>query len=324
VPRQRSCLAPWILLIPSLALPSTGHSQGLPELSPINPVAASRSGLYFQPFRNPAPGRWTSAISLDYASIIEYNRLPQADYVLDAEILRFSVGLARDLSSRTFVSLNTALGGSYAGFLDGFLNWYHGVLGIDVQERKRRPSDSFFYSITLPDGSGLQRTSSNLFLEDVRVGLGLRYTRGLQSLLSLTLPTATGPGGYGKGVVSVGLLNTFRVPLHPRVIYEGSVGVGYTPTHGGLRSSQREVFAATSSGLRIRFLSRQSLFANLFYHSPYYHNTTLPALDRRELSLDFGWILRHSRGGEFRVGMTEDLEPGGPAVDLVFRFGGSF
>jgi uncharacterized protein DUF3187 len=324
VPGQRR-LPLWILLIQSLVLPSTGQSQGLPELSPINPVAASRSGLYFQPFRNPAPGRWTTSISLDYASMIEYNRLtPQRDYVLDAEVLRFRVGLARDLSPRTFVALNTSLGGAYAGFMDGFLNWYHGLLGIKVREREKRASDSFLYSITLPNGSRVRRASSNLFLEDLRAGLGIRYTRGLQSLISLTLPTATGPGGYGKGVVSVGLLNTARVPFHPRVIYEGSFGVGYTPSHGALPLNQREVFAAATSGLRVRVLGRQSLFANLFYHSPYYHDTTLPGLDRRELSLDFGWILRNSRGGEWRVGMTEDLEPGGPAVDLVFRFGSAF
>jgi hypothetical protein len=107
-------------------------------------------------------------------------------------------------------------------------------------------------------------------------------------------------------------------------MYEGSFSVGFTPAHGALRQNQREVFASASSGLRARVWGRQSLFANVFYHSPYYHGTTLPSLDRRELSLDFGWILQTRRGGEWRVGMTEDLEPGGPAVDLVFRFGRSF
>jgi hypothetical protein len=66
------------------------------------------------------------------------------------------------------------------------------------------------------------------------------------------------------------------------------------------------------------------LYANLFYHSPYYQNTTLPALDGRDLSLDFGWILAERGGSEWRVGLTEDLEPGGPGVDLVLRLGRSF
>ena len=322
--RLHRFIAPWVWLTLALAAPSSGLSQGLPELAPINPVSSARSGLYFQPFRNPVPGRWTTALALDYASVIEYNQLPQAQYILDAEIMRFSVELARDINPHAFVALRTSLGGAYPGFLDGFLHWYHGLLGIRLRERDARPRDQFLYAITLPDGTGVHRASSNLFLEDLRVGLGIRYKPGLQSVISLTLPTSTAPAGYDKGVVSVGVLNTFRASLHPRVIYEGSFGVGFTPDHGGLRQSQREVFAAASSGLRARVLGRQSLFANLFYHSPYYHDTTLPSLDRRELSLDFGWILETHRGVEWRVGMTEDPEPGGPAVDLVFRFGRSF
>jgi hypothetical protein len=324
VPRPRSCSAPLLWLVLALIAPSVARGQGLPEYAPINPVSADRSGLYFQPYRNPAPGRWTTTIALDYASVIESNPLPFTNYLLDAEVMRFSVELARDLTPRTFIVLRPSLGGAYAGFLDGFLHWYHGLLGIRLRERDRRPRNQFLYAITLPNGTVVRRKPSDLFLEDLRVGFGIRYNPRLQSVVSLTLPTSTGPEGYGKGVVSVGLLNTFRAPLHPRVIYEGSFGVGFTPTHGSLRPYQRKTFAAASSGLRARVLGRSSLFANVFYHSPYYHDTNLPSLDRRELSLDFGWILQTHRGGEWRVGMTEDLEPGGPAVDLVFRFGRSF
>ncbi len=324
VPRPRRWFGRLVLLVLTLVAPRSACSQGLPEFAPVNPVSSARSGLYFQPFRNPAPHRWTTAIALDYASIIEYNRLPQADYVLDAEVMRFSVELARDLTPHTFIAVGTTMEGAYAGFMDGFLNLYHGLLGIRIREREQRPLNQFLYTITLPDGTGMNRARSDLFLQDLRVGLGIRHTPRFQSLISLTLPTSTGPDGYGKGVISVGALNTFRAPLNRWVVYEGSVGLGFTPTHGSLQRSQRETFATASSGLRARVWGRQSLFANVFYHSPYYHDTTLPALDRRELSLDFGWILQTHRGGEWRVGMTEDLEPGGPAVDLVFRFGRSF
>ena len=324
VPRLRRCSVFTVWLLLALAAPRTGHGQGLPELAPINPVATARSGLYFQPYRNRAPGRWVTALSLDYASIIEYNPPPPGDYVLDAEVMRFSLDVARDLTPHTFIAVRTSVEGAYAGFMDGFLDWYHGLLGIRIKEREQRPRDQFLYGITLPDGTGVRRAPSNLFLQDLRVGLGVRHTPQLQSVLSLTLPTATGPDGYGKGVLSIGVLNTFRLPLHPRLIYEGGFGLGFTPRHGSLQECQRETFATASSGLRIGIWDRQSLFGNVFYHSPYYHDTTLPALDRKELSLDFGWILRTRRGGEWRVGMTEDLEPGGPAVDLVFRFGRSF
>jgi hypothetical protein len=108
------------------------------------------------------------------------------------------------------------------------------------------------------------------------------------------------------------------------MLYEGGFGAGFTPAHGALADRQHTGFIGVSSGVRHRLWSSQSLFANLFYHSPYYHGTGLPALDRRELSLDFGWMLTAGDGGEWRVGLTEDMEPGGPGVDLVLRVGRTF
>jgi hypothetical protein len=288
-------------------------------------MSSSRSGLYFQPFREPAPDRWTAEVAVDYASLIEYNRLTTADYVLDSEVLRSSLELGRDFNQRMFATFAVSVGGAYAGFMDGFLDWYHGVLGIKVSERERRPRDQFLYTIRPPSGSTLIRAPAGLFLNDLRAGLGIRYGGGaVQSVLSLTLPTSTAPAGYGRGVLSLGLLNTLQARLNHRLVFEGSLGAGFTPSHGDLREYQREFFASASSGLRLRLWGRQSIYGNLFYHSPYYHDTTIPALDLRELSFDFGWILGGQRGSEWRLGLTEDLEPKGPAVDLVIRLGRSF
>ncbi len=263
-------------------------------------------------------------MSLEYGSLIEYNRLDHADYVLDSEVLRVGLTASRDIGRTAFVQLSGSVGGAYSGFLDGFLDWYHGALGIEMSERERRPQDRFLYSITLPDGLSVRRSPNSLFLGDMSVGLGIRPAPGMQSVLSVTLPTATGPSGYGKSVPSVALLNSLRAPITSRLTYEGSLGVGITPTSGPLSGLQRTTFLGLSSGLRQRVWGAQSLFVNLFYHSPYYSETSLPALDRRELSLDFGWILATRGGAEWRMGLTEDLEPGGPGVDLVLRLGRSF
>lgn len=307
-----------------LGAPASGQAQGLPAFAPLNPVAASRSGLYFQPYLEPAPRGWVSSIQLDYGSLIEYNPSFPATYVLDSEVLRLSFGASRDLGRRTFISISGSAGGAYDGFLDGFLDWYHGALGFRMSEREQRPRDQFRYSVTLPDGRTVSRSSNSLFLGDVRVGLGVRLNPALQTMLSVTLPTATGPEGYGRGVASLAALTTLRAPLKHGMTYEGSLGVGVTPTQGELSRYQRTTFLALSSGLRYRIWGSQALYGNLFFHSPYYQRTSLPALDRRELSLDFGWILDTPAGGEWRVGLTEDLEPGGPGVDLVLRVGRTF
>jgi Protein of unknown function (DUF3187) len=299
-------------------------AQSLPSFAPINPMAASRSGVYFQSYQQSRPGRWLASVSLDYASAVELNEFPTASYTLDAELLRLRLRLAHDLGPRTFVLADAEVGGSYDGFLDGFLDWYHRTFGFRVRERDLRPRDSFRYEVLLPDGKSVFRDASDLFLGDLRLGLGYRLGRSLQTVLSATLPTSTAPRGYGRGVVSVNLINTLHLVPHPRLVLEGGLGVGYTPSHGDLEEIQRETFVSMSGGARYRFWGRQSLFANLFYHNPYYHDTTLPALDRHELSLDFGWLLATRAGADWRIGMTEDLEPGGPAIDLIFRFGREF
>lgn len=303
------------------AVPDPAAAQGLPAYAPINPVAASRTGLGFEPLRPSRPGRWVGSVALDYASTVEHVLLPEARYDLDSEILRLHLRAARDLGASAFLELDASVGGAYDGFLDGFLNWYHRALGITLEERERRPNDAFLYRIELPGGVGLRGRPSALYVGDVRAAVGLRLTRHLQTVASLTLPTSTAPAGYRRGVPAAGLVTTVRLPIARPLVYEGSLGLGYTPTHGDLAAFQRSAFVSASTGARWRFWGRQSLYANLFYHSPYYHDTTIPALDRRELSLDFGWILATRAGREWWIGLTEDLEPSGPGVDLVFRLG---
>lgn len=315
-------LAPLVCL--AVAGLGRAAAQGVPSYMPINPVATARSGVYFQPYVDPRPGALRLGVNLDYASAIEYNIPgPRPSYLLDAELMRLSVTASRDLTPRDFVLADVSVNGAYNGFLDGFLNWYHHLFGFKMPERDIRPKNQFAYQMALPNGTSVTYAMSDLFLGDLRLGYGRRWSPVLQTVAVVTLPTTTGPGGYGRGTVSASLLNTYRQQLSSRFTFEGGVGVGVTPTHGVLAPYQRSVFLAVSPALRFRFWGRQALFANLFYHTPYYHGTQLPALDRRELSLDFGWLLA-TKHGDWKIGMTEDLAPSGPGIDLIFRFGGRF
>jgi hypothetical protein len=316
----RSAAALAVLLVACLVPPSGAVAQGLPAWAPINPMAASRSPLEFEPFRRPREG-WSANLALDYASAIEFGAEPAASYDLDAEILRLRLRVARDLSPSAFVELDGGIGGSYAGFLDGFLDWYHGLLGIELKERERRPHNSFLYRLALPRGPAVEREPSDIHLGDLRLAAGWRYSDRVQTVASIWLPTSTAPDGYGLGVVAGALVTTLHAPIAKPLVFEGSVGAGYAPTHGDLAEYQHTTFMSASSGLRWRFWGRQSLYANLFVHTPYYHDTTIRALDRRDMALDFGWILATRSGREWRLGLTEDLEPGGPGIDLVFRLG---
>jgi hypothetical protein len=299
--------------------------SGLPAHFSINPVAVGRSGLYFEPYRDPHPG-WRVAAQLDYGNMIEYSVSEDGrEYLLDAEASTLHLNAEHDLGHATFFVGDVPLSSVYGGVLDGFLSWYHGLLGIRIPEREIRPRNSFAYRIELPDGDTVVRHVLDPSLGDVRLGLGVRHSDAVQSVLSFTLPTTTGGGGYGRGTVSVSLLNTWRARLHRRLRYEGSLSAGYTPrTSDALGPYENTTFLAATSGVRWNFAGESAMFGNLYYHSAYYRGTGFPSLEHPELSFDYGFIFRSRAGGEWRLGMTEDFLPSSPAIDVVFKVGRSW
>jgi hypothetical protein len=284
---------------------------------PVNPIAETRTGLYFQPLILPSPG-WRTGASLEYGSLIELNRGLAGQYLLDAEVSRLDLSIGKDLSPGRFIRADIGLGNASAGFMDGFFNWYHHLFGFHMPERDLRPIDAFGYQLELPDGIARAHRAES-FLGDVRITLGQRHGNRGQTVLSVTLPTGTGGEGYAKGTPSVAVMTTGRTAVGSRLALEGSVGLGFTPKHGNLAHYQRELMGLATSGFRFRLWGRQSVYANVILHSAYYGHTGFPALDKSDLSLNYGWLIR-TAGAEWRIGMTEDLAPTGPAIDAVFQF----
>lgn len=319
----------WAALLATVALARPLAAQadtvtpGLPAYQPINPMTASRTALYFQPYIDAGPGKWHVTTILDYASMTEYDASTQkVYYVLDAEELRAGARVAYDVSPDIFVLGELTVGGAYNGFLDKLIVGYHDIFGFPTPQRQRDLPNQFLYSVTTTDQRvSFQRQPGNLWLNDARLGVGWRSSGNAQTLLTVTLPTATSPVGYGHGVVAVGVIETWRAHPYRRVTVEGSFGIGYTPTQGDLKEYQQQLMVSGSAGGRWNFAGAWSAYGNLFYHAPYYASTGLPSLDLDEWSLDFGFLVKPKRGPEWHFGMTEDVKPSGPAIDVVFRIG---
>lgn len=296
-------------------------AQSLPPHRPLNPMAASRSSLALQPYQAYSPYRRSLAISVEYGNAIEYERPADsaAAYLLDAELMRTTVAYTRDLSPRLFVTLQGEVLGSYAGFADGFFRWYHDLIGYYQPEREIRPRNTYGNELDLPDGTTIVPEPTPLALGDMRATFGVRHTLAQQTAFTVTLPTATGSGRFGRGTAGLAAVHTLRLQPLRRMIFEGTIGAGFTPRHGPTSDYQRTAFASGSTGIRIRLWGGQSVYGYFFYHSPYYRGTGLPSLDGSEATGDFGWIMRDRRGREWRIGMSEDLGPGDPGIDLILK-----
>jgi hypothetical protein len=286
----------------------------------MNPMVQRRSGLATLPWVE-AGKRWRVSWLTDYASIIEFADLPAVQYLQDAELLRLELTATRGIGSRGFLLVSGSLQGAYDGFLDGFLDWYHDLTGFEVAPRKLRPRNAFAYEVAIAGEPPAEYQPSGAFLGDLRVGAGLRHSRHWLTAFWITLPTNTGPDGFRKGVPSFNATMTLRSDFGNRFTYEGTLGAGYTTSHGDFRELQQSLLLMVTQGLRARVTGPLHLYANLIYHSALYHDTGTRALDARELTIDTGGFLKFRRGPEWILGLSEDLEPSGPAIDVTFRIG---
>lgn len=301
---------------------SSVSAQGLPAYVPINPVTTARSALYFQPYEAPAP-RWRATLQFDWASLVEVASTPTTEsFVIDAEVVRMDLTLVKDYGPANFVLVSAGIFSAFDGVMDGFYNWYHDVTGLQVAARSQRPKNEFRYGGEFGDGTTRSWESAGVALGDLRIGAGIRNSPSLQTLVFVTLPTATTSDGYGRGTVSANATLTGWRQLSGRLRFEGSGGFGWTPRHGDLEDYQRTTFWSVSSGLRLRFWGEQSMFFNTFYQSAGYRDTGLSTYDRYELTADMGFLIRTGQGGpELILALTEDLKPSGPAIDAAFRIG---
>lgn len=312
----------------SLLLTIPLSAQGIPPYVPANPMLTSRSPLYAQPTISTDDG-WQVRVLMDYSSAIESDRridpcgifLCENRFLLDAELLDLGFWVTRNLSPNAFVLASVSVRGGYDGVFDGFLDWFHDVTGTSVSARGERPDDTFGFQIDLPDAPfDLERPGT--FLGDVRLGGGYRLG-AIQLLGTVTLPTTTTDQfGWGREVVSGSVHATANLVRSDRILLDAGLAVGVTPTTGPLSEFQHSTFVGGLAAMRWRFSGRQALFATLWSQSPNYHDTGFDGLDRAEVTLDFGGLFRIASGWpELQLGLTEDLSPAGPAVDVGAKIG---
>lgn len=311
--------AAWILLLMAGAGPAV--AQGLPPWRSANPMVASRSALGFVPVADSLAG-WRFGFAFDYANMIEMNLRKHAEMTVDLEMPRLEVTLARSVGRKVQVAVAVPVLAAYGGVLDNAVQAWHDLFGFQEHQRESRVPGQYDYFLAFPDGQVLNEPSTGMFLGDVRLTAAVLPARGWQAAFTVALPTSTGPDGLGLGAVGVAATTGYRSRLlFDRLTLEGSAGVGYTPRSGGLGDYQETLFFGGSGGARFRFWKQQSLYANVWAHSPVYHGTTMSALDQADVSLDFGFLLKISGGPLITAGMVEDIYAYGPGVDMVFRLG---
>ena len=103
---------------------------------------------------------------------------------------------------------------------------------------------------------------------------------------------------------------------------DAGLSAGWTPTQGALAAYQKSAFLGGLIGSRGRFSGSQSLFATIAFQTANWQDTGWRSVDGRDVTLDAGGLVNFKQGWpEVQIGITEDLAPRGPAVDVGFKVG---
>lgn len=264
-----------------------------------------------------------SQVTVEYANAIDFSFSSTASYLLDAELYRVTWSGTRELSPTFWTSGSMSVVGSSAGFADRFFEWYHGIIGYNQPERDARPRNTYGFAVDLPGGVQYAPEPDGLTLGEARFTLGMRHGADQQTALSVVLPLGKG-GSLARSQPGVALNHSLRIGALEPLFWEISGGVGATPRSGSLQEWQHSLFGMGTTGVRLQLFGRHSIYGYFFYHSPFFHDTSIPSLDNDMLTADFGWIYRTAGGREWRLGFTEDIAPTDLGVDLTLVVSGGW
>lgn len=235
--------------------------------------------------------------------------------LITATTVRWGVADGFEVGGR--LTLETRSG----GFLDGFVRWYHDVLGMGQANRDLFPEEAYRYEL----GDGADETYVHmepraLVLEDVRLfgkwqALTSEDGRSALSLRAVTrIPT--GQNAVGEERTDFGVMALARIGLGAWYVH-GMLGAST------VRAAQLFGTVLNDSSLFFSFAVERSMGAHV--SGLFQYQLSSPALrgfDDRELdwplsNVIFGLAGRFGGGWTWDLSFQEDLPADAPAIDFT-------
>lgn len=284
-----------LLSWPTLAGPfAPGGNSGALARSFALPALGDRAPL--------AAGRTETALVLDLSN--EYVRegvCVDECLVLDGETGRLRLTQRWGLGGGWDLGVDVPMLDEGGGFLDSWIQDWHGWFGLPNGGREQVAEDQFRYEYQRNGATGLLHDEPGDGLGDVTVTLGRQLGRGSALRAALKLPTAEG-SLLGGGNTGGALWLDLALPV-PRG-WEGYVAGGVSLNERGdvLPQQQNEKVFFGGAGLLMPFIAGTRLHAQLQGHTRLYDDSALPGLSRPGVPLTLGL-----RFGDVEIGFQEDL-----------------
>jgi len=288
-------------------------------------VFGGNSGALARSFALPTLGAWRvaaqgqahSRVSFDVVNeyVSEGNCAVEC-ITLDGETQRLVTDYRVGLGGGWDLSLRVPLLDRDGGFLDGWIEQWHGWFGLPNGGREAAARDQFRYRYERAGAVLLDETAGDTGLGDVSLGLGLALGDGAALRALVKLPTGDGPalsGGNTGGAAWLDL--ALPVPAG----WDGYFSAGYSRNERGdvLTALQNQEVLFGGIGLLAPITREVRLLMQLNANGRLYEGGELSPLARHGLPLTLGLQFRTSRQGRFDIGFQEDPSVNG-SPDFAF------
>ncbi|MBX7149871.1 DUF3187 family protein [bacterium] len=268
------------------------------------------------------------SLSTNFTNMFEQN-LPPTGYGidLDMELVRNAIKVKYGLTNKLELGAEIPFIGFFGGFLDSFIQNYHNAFGFPNAGRNTVPNGRFSYRVN-KNGSSVYNVNKTLFgLGDIVLSSKLhlidegkrRFGIAFKGLLKL--PTGSISHGTGSGYPDVGV-SILAQKSYKRLTSYSQMGVVILGGHRELKEITRAGSLFFNQGFEINVTKHCSWVTQLDGQTSYYGYTGLKELSGMSLNLVNGlegsWDLKHKiKKINYRVSLSEDLIPSGPAVDFT-------
>ena len=282
-----------------------------------------------QPYLEKAIPETSFSASLSHSSVFTVQSSGAWVIDMDMELTELNLRYKHHISSIGEFGIDLPFIKFADGFLDGFLESFHDLIGVpDLYGRSSRPKDDFLYEIRhgqftdllAERGSGvpgntavvLGRTGTGI--GDIRLTfkrpliVSERYTLSIKG--DLELPTGDAKEGYGNGSADAGVYILYDRLLTDNILSYWNIGAVFPGDVNGYMNIDLNNFIYGATSLEIDISQTWDILFQLQAQSPIYPETDLLAVDENAYLLVFG-CRYYKDNNSFEFSITEDLNSTG-------------
>ncbi len=293
---------------------------------PLGPLNTRERNPIFQRFLNPrvdgtailAQGTWQWTLGSAYANVFERESNDSYIQSVDFELWSHHGGIRVGLAKHWEIGLELAHHETRGGFLDHFIQEFHGLLNLPNDNREDVANNSHSFYLGPQDGPALinQPDPISGFSDPViTLKRGLWQGRRGQISANLIWKSPWGSEGWTSDKSDFGTSFLMR-RRGERYHLHGQAGWISLGTPAGWESVQREDFAFMSIALERSQGRRSSWVAQLDWGRSPFKQTGLKVLEDDAVNFIVGWRFGWGGNGEGQLTFSEDITSDGPAVDF--------